>query len=514
MEENESALSRRSLLHTGAAALTVAAVGAALPASAATASPSPGDTPGTGASAATLAAYPIPDGIAQNPSFAVKARTPGRDWQQVQCYQVNAMIIDPASGHGILKPTSVARFDFTGTVEVSVTYTVDRIQTAVIRPLSYAIPNEVSGHNTVTFILDQPRNLCVEVNGDIFDCLQLFTGAIDPSPPSADDPNVIYFGPGVHAPSSGTVEVASGQTCYLAGGAVLKARVVFENVDGAKLLGPGVLYNSSGGAITAEYSTNLTIDGVTALNPHGYTVTAGQVTGLTISNLRSVSSAGNADGIDLFCCQNAVIDGVYMRNSDDCVAIYNHRWNYYGNSDNITVKNSSLWADVAHPVNVGTHGNTADNETISNLTIENIDILDHREPQLDYQGCIALNPGDGNLITQVEITDIRVEDFRLGQLINMRVMYNTKYNTSVGRGIDTVYIKNLAYTGTHAWPSILVGYDESHLITNVTFENLVVNGAKIYDGDGHAAWYKTSDYVPMFTNEHVTNLTFIPAKAG
>jgi hypothetical protein len=169
---------------------------------------------------------------------------------------------------------------------------------------------------------------------------------------------------------------------------------------------------------------------------------------------------------------------------------------------------------VAHPVNVGTHGNTDAPETIENLTIRNIDILDHREPQLDSQGCIALNPGDGNLIRNVRIEDVRVEDFRWGQLINMRVMFNKSYNTSPGRGIEMVYVKNLSYTGTHAATSHLAGYDEGRGIKDVTFENLVVNGALVSDTDGHAAWYKTSDFVPMYTNEHVTNLTFVDSGAS
>ena len=37
-------------------------------------------------------------------------------------------------------------------------------------------------------------------------------------------------------------------------------------------------------------------------------------------------------------------------------ALYNHRWNWWGGSSDITVQNSILWADVAHPINVGGPG--------------------------------------------------------------------------------------------------------------------------------------------------------------
>ena len=98
-----------------------------------------------------------------------------------------------------------------------------------------------------------------------------------------------------------------------------------------------------------------------------------------------------------------------------------------------------------------------------------------------------------------------MEDFRLGQVVNMRVMFNAKYNTSPGRGIANVTIKNLSY---NANPSILVGYDDDRNITGVTFENLVVNSKQISDSMRKLAWYSTSDYIPMFANEHVLNLTF------
>ena len=60
----------------------------------------------------------------------------------------------------------MATFDFTGKVEVAVTYNWGEVQTAKVRPLSYDIPFQING-NTVTFTLERPRNLSVEVNGDI-----------------------------------------------------------------------------------------------------------------------------------------------------------------------------------------------------------------------------------------------------------------------------------------------------------------------------------------------------------
>jgi hypothetical protein len=64
---------------------------------------------------------------------------------------------------------------------VSVTSKVP-VKTCRGRPLSYNISHQVEG-NTITFKLDRPRNLSVEVNGDIYHNLQLFANPRIPTNP-------------------------------------------------------------------------------------------------------------------------------------------------------------------------------------------------------------------------------------------------------------------------------------------------------------------------------------------
>ena len=109
---------------------------------------------------------------------------------------------------------------------------------------------------------------------------------------------------------------------------------------------------------------------------------------------------------------------------------------------------------------------------MEDLNYINIDILDHREKQVDYQGCMAINAGDNNLIRNVHFEDIRVENFRQGQLVNLRIFYNEKYCTAPGRGIENVLFKNISYTGENAELSIIEGYDEKRKVKNIRFENL------------------------------------------
>ncbi len=417
----------------------------------------------------------------------------------------------------------MAAFDFSGTVEVLITYNKGAIQSARVRPLSYGMTPLVR-ENTITFSLLQPRNLSVEVNG-----------AIEPTRPNPNDPNVIYYGPGVH--QVGRVAIPSGKTVYLAGGSLVEGALLVNNAENIRILGRGILSQPSGpvspstarppqarsqgatpptggrgssrrDAVLIEFSKNIEVNGIIVV-PTSYTVLVGQSQNVTIRNIKSFSAEGNNDGIDVFTSSDVVIDSVFMRNSDDNIAIYGHRWNYYGDIRHVTVQNSTLWADVAHPILVGTHGDSDQPDTLEDIKFLNIDILDQREPQLDYQGCMSLNAGDSNLIRNILFENIRVEDFREGQLVNLRVFYNKKYNTSPGSGIEDVLFKDITYNGTHAKPSVIAGYDDNRAIRNIVFENLKINGRVISDDmPDKPGYYKTGDMAGIFVGEHVEGIQF------
>jgi hypothetical protein len=453
--------------------------------------------------------YSLPSGVINGTSYSILVNAANKPFQQVDTFFAKVAQVNTTSGKGIEHNTSVALLDFSHPVNFKIQYHNGPIKSVDIRPYSLGIHARVA-EGVIEFSLPKPQNILIQVNDDLFDTLQLFSNSIETSNP-VNDPNVIYFGPGVNNGTgiqNGVLSVPSGKTVYVAGGGLLTAQVAFQNVSNSAVIGRGMLATKSSGAVLIEYSSNITVKDVIMLNPNGYAVISGSSEGVTISGIRSFSSKGNGDGIDIFCSQNVLIEGVFMRNSDDNIALYQHRWNYYGDSKNITVQNSALWADYAHPINIGTHGNTPNPETMDGVTIRNIDILNHHEPQLWYQGCIAINAGDSNLIENVYIDDVRVEDFQTGQLLNFHVMDNTKYNTSPGRGIRNVVIKDLVYNGHNANPSQFLGYDEERIITNVTFINLTVNGLKIYDAMQKPTWYYTADFVPLFANEHVYNLTF------
>lgn len=431
-----------------------------------------------------LVTYDAPGALkysAHNDDFTVKVRKPGGEWTDLFEYNVQVDLDN-------VQNASMVSFDFAGKVEVSVRKNNGTVSEVKIRPLSYNISTKIQG-NVILFSLDQPRKISLEVNGDKLHNLHLFANPILKDKPDPKDPNVIYFGPGSHQPKDlpGDVfHIPSGKTVYIDGGAVVKAKFLVDHARDVKIIGHGIVFQPERG-VEIRHSQNVTVDGPIFINPSHYTVYGGQTKGLTVRNIKSFSCKGWSDGIDLMSCSDVLIDDVFMRNSDDCIAIYGHRWDFYGSARNYQIRNSTLWADIAHPTNIGLHGYAeAGGDTIENVTFSNIDILEHDEDDHDYQGCLAISCSDNNLVRNITYENIRVEDFQEGQLFNFRIVYNEKYSGAPGRGIENVLLKNIQCSGNSANPSVIGGYSKERLVNGVRIEGLKINGNPIQnanDGD-------------------------------
>lgn len=444
-----------------------------------------------------------PQGISLNNDFTVKVRPEGKSkWVLVPTYLVKVDEVRETKHH--VEHASMATFDFSEKVEIAVTYNKGEIDSARVRPLSYDIPFTIEG-NTLQFSLEKPANLSVEVNGDIFHNLHLFANPLDTFKVDKKNPDLIYFGPGIHHVEGGEFRIPSGKTVYVAGGAVMMGRMLIENVHDVKLLGRGIIDPSVKMGIRIANSRNVYVEGLVATQ-----CATGGSDSVTIRNVKVISYFGWGDGMNVFSSRNVLFDRVFCRTSDDCTTVYGTRLEFEGPSSNITMQNSTLWADVAHPIFIGIHGNVDKPEILENLNYVNIDILDHKEKQLNYQGCLAINAGDENLIRNVRFEDIRIENFRQGQLVNLRIFFNEKYCKAPGRGIENVVFKNVSYAGNRAEISIIEGYDEQRKIRNIRFENLRINGQIISDDmPGKPKWYHTGDMARIYVGPHVENISFL-----
>lgn len=455
-----------------------------------------------GYSTGKLVVYSAPQGALLNDDFSVKVRQLGKEWQVVPNHLIRVDEVRETKHH--VEDASMVFFDFSGEVEVSVTFNNGPVRKARIRPLSYGIEPVVKG-NTLTFKLDQPRNLSVEVNGDIFHNLHLFANPLIENIPDKNDPDVIFFGPGVHEFKDQKFYVPSNKTVYVDGGAILRGQLLIHNAQNVKVMGSGMVEHTVKMGVHIANSKNIEIDGIFTTQ-----CATGGSDSVTIRNVKSISYFGWGDGLNVFASNNVFFDRVFCRNSDDCTTVYATRKGFEGGCRNIMMENSTLWADVAHPIMIGIHGNAQNFDKIEDLVYRNIDILDHKEAQLDYQGCLAINGGDNNIIRNVLFEDIRIEDFRQGQLFNIRIFYNQKYCEAPGMGIENIYFKNISYNGSNAEMSLIAGYNSDRKVKNITFENLKINGKLITDDmPGKPAWYKTGDMARIFIGEHVEEVSFI-----
>lgn len=429
-----------------------------------------------------LVTYEVPREMfysAHNDDFTVKVRTLGGEWKNLYEYKVH---VDMDK----VQEASMVQFDMKGSVEVMVKKNNGTIREVDIRPLN----NEVKYtqiRDAIFFTLERPQYLSVEFNGDRLHNLHLFANPMETETYTESRKGVMYFGPGVHKPKdlpNNQIRIPSNTIVYLAPGAVVKAKLLVDKAENVRIIGRGILDHPMRG-IEVTDSKNVLIEGVTVVNPDHYTVFGGGTNGLTIRNLKAFSCKGWSDGIDLMCCRDVLIDNVFLRNSDDCIAIYNHRWNWRRGSSNIIVQNSVLWADVAHPINMGGHGDSDSltGEVLEDVTVRNVDILEHDEDDSLYQGSMNIDCGDKNIVRNVLFEDIRVESIQDGRLFCLKVLYNPKYNKAPGNLIEGITFRNITYDGVGENPSIIKGIDENHSVRNVTFENVVINGKRMKNVD-------------------------------
>lgn len=448
--------------------------------------------------------YPAPEGAVHNPDFSVRVRTPGGEWTSLFSYNVKVDM------HNV-RNASMVVFGCTGTVEIEVEHHNGEVHEAVIRPLSAGLAGGISGRS-LSFTIDGPKLLSVEVNGERFHNLHIFANPLEEQLPINEEGGVLIlepglhnteelqqqlesvpgstatrtliFSPGIHRLREPQLHLPSCTSVYVPGGAVIYGGFVCDGVHDVTIKGCGILYlsdfekNTFYRGFEIKYSRNIHIEGVTVIDPPHYTVLLGQSEQIQIQGLKSFSTRGWCDGIDMMACQGVTIEGGFLRTSDDCIAVYASRGEFRGDTREVSVSGSILWADVAHPVNIGTHGDyDGEGDVIENIRFTDMDILEHHEPQPDYWGCLAINAGDHNTVRNVTYDDIRIESFELGELFNLRVLQNEKYNPAPGRGIEHIRFKNIHFNGACMNPSHIEGYDDTRVVKDITFENVTVNGS-------------------------------------
>lgn len=454
--------------------------------------------------------WPAPAGAPLKHDYEVYVRPrSSSDWTRIDTYMAKVNAPTPDGLHKISE-ISYAMADFSGDLFVRVVNRKSKFRSARIRPDYRGTIAHVKNDSTVEFLLFQPENLSVEFDGDITHNLLLFTSrpAITRREARREARRAgrrfVSYAPGYYA-GSDTIRVGSNTTVYLEGGSYFTGTFAIDSADNVSILGRGIARPPRGyEGCHVSRSRNVLIDGLTV-----NTCPVGGSDGVTLHDVRAISFPSWGDGLNVFASSNVLFDRVFCRTSDDCTTAYATRKGFSGSVRNVRMTNSTLWADVAHPIFIGIHGDAARGDSITGLRYDNIDILGQSEPQTDYQGCLAINCGDNNYISDVTFDNIRIEDISQGSLLQVKVAWNGKYCKAPGRGISGVTFRNIRYSGRQPQMSVICGYDSLRAVRGITFEGLKINGRPVYDDmPGKPRWYSAADYVPMFVGNHVERLVF------
>lgn len=453
---------------------------------------------------AKVVVYPVSDDVRVKADYQVSVLSKDeKQWLPVAVYPVK--VDEVAGGRHNVREVSYACFDFEGTVRVRVV-ALKPFKSCRIRPLSYGIEPERQG-DTISFTLQRQCDISVEFDGDIFNNLHLSASHImeRPSKRELKSKRFLFFPKGVHRLPKDGLRLKSNTTVFVDGGARVAGTFIVDSVENVVIRGRGEVHpEHRGEGVAVRNSRNVLIEGITTTQ-----VPVGGSRDVRIEGVKCFSSYGWGDGLNVFASQNVTYENCFCRTSDDCTTVYATRKGFKGSARNVSMLHSVLWADVAHPIFIGLHGDVERKDTIENILYDDIDILDQAERQIDYQGCMAINAGDENLVRNIVFRNIRIEDIRCGALLSLRVFENRKYCLAPGRGIENVLYENVSYNGAKAELSIVGGYNKERKVRDIRFKNLQINGKHIHDAmENKPRWWKTADMARFFVGSFVENLVF------
>jgi hypothetical protein len=406
------------------------------------------------------------------------------------------------------------------TVEVIPRFPVEHV---AIRPASRGIKPVVDG-GRVVFPLARPGQVVVEVNG-IHHALHLFASAPQEDAPGPDAPGVIYFGPGVHR--AGRIQLNSGGTVYLSGGAVVHGFIEARDASDIRIAGRGVLDQSTfergkaGGAISLHNCRNVRIEGIVMRDPDVWTVIPTACQDVEISNVKLVGLwRYNSDGIDLVNSQRVSVRDSFVRSFDDSIVLKGlkgRRGTPTGELPvrNVTVSSCVIWNDWGRALEIGAETVAPE---ISNIVFRDCDIIRCAHVAMDVQN------GDRATVKDLLFDDIRLEvDEKPLRPVFQRArdqvyetaegycprlfvaeIVKTHWNKDEERGhVDGVRLRNISVTGHQFPPSRLSGFDAAHMVRNVAFEGVAFNGRPL----------TSASEACVSQNEFVAGVTFSKADA-
>ena len=416
-------------------------------------------------------------------------------------------------------------WDMDGPVTVEVIpHHVEAIAQVVIRPQSYGIDSKVK-NGRIVFTMNEASQVTLEVNG-MHHALHLFGNPMETSRPDPDDPEVLYFGPGVH--DIGKVDLTADQTVYIAGGAVVYGAFEARDAPNLTIRGRGILDGSRiirpdsmlhlmpevpFGTMTLYGCHNARIEGITFRDANVYVITPVACRNMSITNIKQIGMwRYNTDGIHLKNCQDVTIEGCFLRNFDDCLVINGypeHRG--YENGDlpmeNVDVSRCVIWNDWDMAIRIGV---TCYAPVIEHIVIRDCDIIHASIAVLNIDNHghamvrdirfenirIEMDDGSPKPVFQREHDQVYTDPSAGTHVPLLALIQITKsfYAKTEKYGhIKDVLMKDITVIGDQPPRSAVLGYNAEYMVENLIIENLRFGDQVVTDlKSGH---FEIGDFV-------------------
>jgi len=427
---------------------------------------------------AVIQTYPAPGGtVKESPLYGLTI-SQGNDKHNSFVYFSQATFAD------LSRSSSYSTFSFSGKINVEISCKAGSVKTCVIRPKIDGIKFKTDG-NKVTFSLNKPAKLAIEINGDKKNPLFIFADGSESNVPAKNAKGVLYFEKGVHQIGT-TVIPDSIKQIYLEGGAyVIGAFKISSKSDGFILNGRGIISSEMYPKI--QNAQRATTPDWKEKNPHnieftnregknilveGITITDGPMYGLIVrqSNaiVRNCKFFGwyfNCDGVSTG--DYGLVEDCFFRCNDDAIKVYpNH----------FVARNCVFWQnDNGAPFQISWNLKNDNHD----FKVYDCDVI-HCEHSVEANNRAifnAIHGGEGDLSDYL-FEDIRIEGdvFRLFKL----TIKTSPSDGDPGYGsISNIRFKNISLEGNCLKQNEICGYSAEHKIKEVEFENLKIKGKKI-----------------------------------
>ena len=423
------------------------------------------------------------------------------------------------------KDLRIARLGFDGRVTVTISASDQPVRAYEIRPFWAKYDAEVDG-NQLKVTLDKPCDLRVVVNDS--PALALFTypayekpagkGVYDFANEKGADATgktdqtavfqaaidrihkagggTLYVPPGVYGGSKeAELFFKSNVTLNLHPEATIRQiRFLLNDVEDVKLIGHGVLDftgspgGNQAGCLRGNDASNVLIEQLTSLNfDYNWNTRFDRSRDVLIQNYRVF---GGKDGIDPVDSQKVTMRHVYIATVDDCIATKSFSQGRGAKTEavsDILAEYCMLQCFRYGGVKIGTETNA---NHFRNITYRNVDIVGAMRAMI-----IQLRDG-------AEVSKVTFENIRCDRAWGRAIDFVIEKRKGLGT-IHDVLVKNVTLGNIQRGEGLaprVAGYDDDHKISNVTFENLVIDGKPI-----------TKPEQANFEINHAEGIRFVPA---